>query len=97
MTKFLAAFVTFFALSASAFAACDKPTAPELPDPANAVTAQMIKAKNDVKAYLDAANGYIDCVKGNASRHNAMIEEMEKVADTFNNAVRVYKERMANA
>ncbi|BFM10557.1 hypothetical protein R50072_07100 [Simiduia litorea] len=97
MTKFLAAFVTFFALSASALAACDKPTAPELPDPANAVTAQMIKAKNDVKTYLDAANGYIDCVKGSASRHNAMIEEMEKVADTFNNAVRAYKERMAKA
>jgi len=26
-----------------------------------------------------------------------MIEEMEKVADTFNNAVRTYKERMAKA
>ena len=97
MTKFLAAFVTFFALSTSAFAACDKPTAPELPDPASAVTAQMIKAKNDVKAYLDAANGYIGCVKGNAARHNAMVEDMEKIADTFNSAVRAYKERMANA
>ncbi|MBB3167416.1 hypothetical protein [Simiduia aestuariiviva] len=85
------------ALLSTAAQACVKPNAPELPDPASAVTAQMIKAKNDVKAYLDAANGYIDCVKGSASRHNAMVDEMEKVADTFNAAVRTYKERMTKA
>ena len=91
------ALIVASALFSTAAQACDKPSAPELPDPASAVTAQMIKAKNDVKSYLDAANTYIDCVKGNASRHNAMVEEMEKVADTFNSAVRAYKERMANA
>lgn len=85
------------ALFSTAAQACEKPAAPELPDPTSAVTAQMIKAKNDVKAYLDAANGYIDCVKGNASRHNAMVSEMEKVAENFNAAVRAYKDRMSNA
>lgn len=85
------------AFFSTAAIACDKPAAPELPDPASAVTAQMIKAKNDVKAYLDAANSYIECVKGNASRHNAMVDEMEKVAATFNEAVRTYKARMTNA
>lgn len=97
MNKLIAALATSLFISTGAFAACDKPEAPVLPDPASAVTAQMIKAKNDVKSYLDAANGYIECVKGNASRHNAMIAEMEQIAETFNTAVRTYKERMANA
>lgn len=85
---------TLFSVSAMA---CDKPTAPDLPDPQTAVTAQMIKAKNDVKAYIDAANGYIDCVQGNASRHNAMISEMETIAERFNASVRAYKSRMSKA
>ncbi|UTA47121.1 hypothetical protein L1F30_13240 [Simiduia sp. 21SJ11W-1] len=93
MKNVFALLVTAALFSGATFA-CDKPAAPELPDPASAVTAQMIKAKNDVKAYLDAANSYIECVKGNASRHNAMIGEMETVAANFNEAVRAYKERM---
>lgn len=96
MKKIFAATIASLVFSASALA-CDKPTAPELPDPATAVTPQMIKAKNEVNAYIDAAKQYLDCIKGNAGRHNAMVDEMEKVADKFNAAVRAYKARMANA
>ena len=96
MKKVFAAAIATLMFSASAMA-CDKPNAPELPDPSTAVTPQMIKAKNEVNAYLEAAKAYLDCVGSNASRHNAMVSEMEKVADKFNTAVREYKARMSAA
>lgn len=96
MKKIFAAATATLLFSVSALA-CDKPDAPELPDPATAVTPQMIKAKNDVNSYIDAAKKYLDCVSGNATRHNAMVDEMEKVAEKFNAAVRDYKARMSNA
>lgn len=75
--------------------ACTKPGAPELPDAATAVTAQMVKAKNDVQLYLADANSYLACVKGDR-RHNKMVKSMEKIGNAFNGTVRQYKERMAN-
>lgn len=76
--------------------ACDKPTAPALPDASTAVTAQMVKAKNDVQAYMSAAEAYLECVADTAA-HNEMVDSMKQVADNFNSAVRAYKTRMANA
>ena len=76
--------------------ACTKPGAPTLPDASTAVTAQMIKAKNEVKAYMADAQAYLECVKGNAA-HNGMVDEMQHLADAFNGIVRAYKSRMANA
>ena len=84
-----------FALSANfAIAACDKPGKPELPDPETAVTPQMIKAKNDVKAYLADAEKYLKCNLSN-KQHNAMVDDMKGVADDFNVIVRSYKARMS--
>ena len=74
--------------------ACDKPGAPELPNPDQAVTAQMIKAKNDVKAYIKAAESYLACMKDTA-KYNSMVDEMQVTADQFNSIVRKYKARMA--
>lgn len=82
--------------SAAASAACTKPSAPNLPNPDTAVTPEMVKAKREVKEYLAAAEKYLECVKITA-KHNAMVDEMQKVADGFNAAVRAYKARMANA
>ena len=82
--------------SAGAAAGCSKPAAPNLPDPDTAVTPEMVKAKREVKAYLAAAEKYLECVKI-TSKHNAMVDEMQEVADGFNAAVRAYKARMANA
>ena len=84
------------AFSAGAAASCQKPTAPNLPNPDTAVTPEMVKAKRDVQAYLTAAEAYLECVKV-VAKHNAMVDEMEQVADAFNAAVRAYKARMANA
>lgn len=76
--------------------ACSKPDAPLLPDAATAVTAQMVKAKNDVQAYLAAATTYLECAR-NDKAHNRMVKSMKQVGDAFNTTVRSYKERMANS
>lgn len=87
----LPAFV--FACYAPLSLACSKPSAPELPDPETAVTPQMVKAQNDMKAYLEAANAFLKCNR-NTSQHNAMVDEMESHASKFNGIVRAYKARM---
>jgi hypothetical protein len=76
--------------------ACTKPTAPSLPDANTAVTAQMVKAKNEVKAYMTQAEAYLECAADTQS-HNLVVDEMQKTADAFNAAVRAYKTRMSNA
>ena len=83
-----------FALLTNLAVACDRPGSPELPDPDTAVTPQMIKAKNDVKSYLGSAEKYLKC-NISTKQHNAMVDEMKKVADSFNKIVRSYKARMA--
>ena len=74
--------------------ACSRPSVPELPDAATAVTPQMIKAKNDVKAYVSEAKAFLECTK-NTKKYNKMVDEMNKVAGDFNTIVRAYKARMA--
>lgn len=83
-----------FAAFSSASLACDRPPKPELPDPSTAVTPQMIKAKNDVKSFLAAAEVYLKC-NITTKQHNSMVDEMHSIADDFNKVVRAYKERMS--
>ncbi|MFT7128775.1 MAG: hypothetical protein ACI89U_000883 [Gammaproteobacteria bacterium] len=92
-TAFVLSTVLFSGLT---HAACAKPEAPMLPDAATAVTAQMVKAKNDVQAYMTDANAYLECVK-NDKKHNRMVKSMKKIGTEFNVAVRSYKDRMANS
>lgn len=80
-------------LSSTTYAACVKPAAPTLPDADTAVTAQMLKAKNDVNEYIKNANAYLGCVKSGA-KHNKMVKSMKSVGNEFNESVRSYKERM---
>ena len=88
--------LTAVLFSTSALAAkCEKPTAPVLPDPATAVTAQMVLAKNQITDYLIAANAYLECGPGD-KKHNRQVKEMKKVGGEFNSAVRSYKERMSS-
>lgn len=85
---------TTFVLFAHTSFACDKPGMPELPNPATAVTPQMIKAKNEVKTYLSSAETYLKC-NISTKQHNGMVDDMKSVADSFNTIVRAYKARMA--
>lgn len=92
MKKLLVAAI--FASCSSVALACDKPAVPALPDPATAVTPQMVKAKNDVKAFLGSAETYLKC-NISTKQHNTMVDEMKSVADDFNTIVRAYKSRLA--
>lgn len=77
--------------------ACERPSPPELPDPDSAVTAQMIKAKNEMQAFMEAANRYLDCIAKDTSQYNAWVDEMQEAADEFNRIVRKYKKRMTSS
>ena len=83
----------FLSVFSSALWACDKPTAPTLPDPETAVTPQMIKAKHELTAFLKAAETYLDCIDDDRN-HNLMVDEMEVAAKAFNSIVQQYKNRM---
>lgn len=85
--------------SGSVIAACDKPTPPTMPDPDIAVTAQMMKAKNEIKAFISMAESYLACIEStnDIKSHNEMVDAMQATADRFNQVVRQYKARMKKA
>ncbi len=71
---------------------CDQPSsAPELPDGATAVSAQMVKANNDVKAYVKAVQDYLACAHLAPSKEKAILAELKDFAESFNVQVRAYK------
>ena len=95
MSKLSTLLATVFLLTyANLSLACDRPAKPELPDPATAVTPQMVKAKNDVQAFLASAEAYLKC-NISTSQHNSMVDAMHEVAESFNAIVRAYKARMS--
>jgi hypothetical protein len=76
--------------------ACDKPAAPALPDPETSVTAQMVKARNDMNAWVEAVKSYLQCER-NSRRHDDAVTELETHVEAFNQSIRAYKARMENA
>jgi hypothetical protein len=93
--------------SASAFAECDRPQAPELPDGDTADLATMVEGQKAVKAYVAGTEAFLDCLMAEGSdageeepveqkmarieRHNAAVDEMEGVAGSFNEELKEYK------
>lgn len=84
-------------LLAPAFAlACSEPEKPgEFPDPATAVTAQMVKANNEVKAYVKAMEEYLGCAGMSRSEQKKQLEELKEYAESFNVLIREFKARNA--
>ncbi|MGH1470539.1 MAG: hypothetical protein ACRBCS_05060 [Cellvibrionaceae bacterium] len=95
MTKILIIVMTLI-FSDAAYSTCTAPEPPTIPNPETTVTAEMVKAQNDVKAFLSAAESFLKCTK-NSTRHNKMVDKMKDVGDSFNKTVKAYKTRMANA
>ena len=101
LTAFLLAF------SSISFAECVHPVAPVLPDGEVADLATMVEGQKAVKTYVAEAEAYLECLTAEgeaageevseeerASRmneHNAAVDEMEAVANTFNEELREYK------
>lgn len=77
-------------------AACEAPAEPNIPNAETTVTAEMVKAQKDIKAYMAAAEAYLSCVRS-SSKHNKMVTRMQEVADDFNKVVRAFKERKSRA
>ncbi len=76
--------------------ACDAPTSkPEIPDPLTAATAQMVKANNEVKAYVAAMTEYINCSRMSSSEQRKAVKELEDFAASFNEAIREFKAKNA--
>lgn len=91
MKKFLFAACASALFSLPALA-CEAPASkPEIPDPATAVTAQMVKSNNEVKQYVQAQEAYLSCAKLSSREKRQAVEELKAYADTFNQAVREFK------
>jgi hypothetical protein len=76
--------------------ACTKPAAkPEIPDAATVVTAQMVKANNDMKSYVKDMQDYLGCAKLPRSQEKQELDDLKQFADDFNAVVRAFKARTA--
>ncbi|MDO3387651.1 hypothetical protein QWI17_17540 [Gilvimarinus sp. SDUM040013] len=81
------------AFPAASFA-CSEPAKPgEFPDPATAVTAQMVKANNEVKAYVKAMEEYLGCSGMSRGDQKKAVKELEDYAESFNKLIREFKSR----
>lgn len=88
---------------------CVFPSKPQIPNGRTASEEEMIAAQKKIKAYMNGGSGYIDCLKKLESSwgedvtdeqrqvivifHNKVVDDMEGVADLFNQAVRAFKGR----
>lgn len=91
MKKYLVAFALTTTLSSGAYA-CAKPVAkPEFPDAETAVSAQMVKANNDVKAYVKEMQEYLGCARLSKSAEKNELDELKAYAESFNQVIRAYK------
>lgn len=91
----------------SVMAECTRPEAPTLPDGEVSDLQTMVAGQSEVKAYVAATEAYLDCLgaEGEAAveeeteeaklarieQHNAAVDEMEAVANTFNEEIREYQ------
>lgn len=89
--------------------ACDYPRSPALPNGETATQDEMFAAQQAVRSYVAAAEAYLACLEAaeanpenpitpkqaeiNVKRYNAMVEEMHRVSDEYNVAVRIFKAR----
>lgn len=91
--------ISLFCLTLGAAAqvqACEAPASkPEIPDPQTAATAQMVKANNEVKAYVAAMTEYINCARMSSTEQRKAVKELEEFAASFNDAIKVFKARNA--
>jgi hypothetical protein len=91
MKKLLFVAALSAAFSTSAWA-CEAPqNKPEIPDPATAVTAQMVKSNNLVREYVRAMEGYLNCARLSNSELRRQEGELRAFADEFNEAIREFR------
>lgn len=82
--------------SQSVFATCNYafPEQPTVPDGKHASLEEMHQAQTAVQAYMKEAETRLACIS-EPMLHNALVTQMHKLADTYNGALRTYRERLA--
>lgn len=84
--------LTFSVALANGAFACSKPASkPEFPDPKTAVSAQMVKANNEVKAYVKAMQDYLGCAGLSRAAETKELDDLKAYAESFNVIIREYK------
>lgn len=92
-----------------AHGACPYPESAQVPDGTTATTEEMVDGQTRIKKYMAEMEAYLDCLDQEEAdlgreptadelqlhnqRHNAAVDEMEKVAAEFNEQVRAYKQQ----
>ena len=98
--------ITFLYIGGASWA-CDYPERVDVPNGKTASQEEMVAGQRAVKDYMTAMQGYLDCLDTETdmesdetsdeqkailiSKHNAAVDEMEAVAQAFNEEVRDYK------
>jgi hypothetical protein len=105
----ICAMALFMTLAPVAFAACPYPEDVIVPDGTTATTEDMVNGQTRIKQYMAEMEAHLDCLDQeeadlereptedertlHSQRHNAAVEQMEKVAAAFNEQVRAYKKQ----
>jgi hypothetical protein len=103
----LIASILLLILAQTAAAACDRPSAPTLPDGETSDLEAMVAGQKAVKAYVAETESYLECLNAESEaaaetdtpeqqlaridEHNNAVDEMEALADKFNEEIREYK------
>lgn len=88
----LAALVAGMLVQGSAYAACVRPTNPEIPNGESASGADMLKAKKAVESFIADIEKYMTCGIASNEQERAQ-KEMEALAAKFNEQLRIYKSK----
>ncbi len=92
MIKKLVVALSFSACFALPALACEAPAnKPEIPDPLTAVTAQMVKSNNEVKAYVSSYTAYLNCAGLGSAELRKEERALKEYAEQFNQAIREFK------
>ena len=89
----VSALLLLLSISSNLYADCIEAVVPELPNPDTAVMSDMLRAQDAVKQYIARQEKYLSCV-GYGFRHDAVVDKMHEVANSYNNMARRYKSRM---
>ena len=96
-------------MAPAALATCPYPEDVIVPNGATAVTEEMVDGQKRIKQYMAEMEAYLDCLdreeadlareptederKLHSQRHNAAVDQMERVAADFNEQVRAFKKQ----
>jgi hypothetical protein len=96
-------------MATTAQANCNFPANVEIPDGSTATEAELVATQGTVKQYMAAVETYLACLEEETNalgpdvtedqirvsdmKHNAAVDEMEKIASAFNAEIRAFNKK----